>query len=134
MAQRGEMLRALCMKRLPVLYRGKAYDNALDALNYQLGVIDQMGFNGYFLILWDAMNWGRDHGIRFGPGRGSAAGSVVSYCLHITDIDPIAPQPLLRTLPEPLPCHDAGISTSTSRMRARASLLTTWSRSMELTV
>lgn len=84
-----EMLRALCMKRLPILYRGKAYDNALDALNYQLGVIDQMGFNGYFLILWDAMNWGRDHGIRFGPGRGSAAGSVVSYCLHITDIDPI---------------------------------------------
>ena len=84
-----EMLRALCMKRLPILYRGKAYDNALEALNYQLGVIDQMGFNGYFLILWDAMNWGRDHGIRFGPGRGSAAGSVVSYCLHITDIDPI---------------------------------------------
>ena len=85
-----EMLRALCMKRLPLLYRGKAYDKALDDLEYQLGVIDQMGFNGYFLILWDAMNWGRDHDIRFGPGRGSAAGSVVSYCLHITDVDPIA--------------------------------------------
>jgi DNA polymerase III subunit alpha len=55
----------------------------------ELAVIASMGFSGYFLIVWDLIRFARDHGIRVGPGRGSAAGSVVSYCLQITDLDPL---------------------------------------------
>jgi len=57
--------------------------------DYELGVIDQMGFNGYFLIISDFINWGKDTGIVFGPGRGSAAGSIISYALKITELDPL---------------------------------------------
>lgn len=57
--------------------------------DYELGVIDSMGFNGYFLIIWDFINWGKDRGIIFGPGRGSAAGSIIAYGLKITDLDPM---------------------------------------------
>lgn len=56
---------------------------------YELSVIEDMGFNGYFLIIADFINWGKDKGIVFGPGRGSAAGSIVSYSLKITEIDPL---------------------------------------------
>ena len=56
---------------------------------YELGIMDQMGYNGYFLIVQDFMIWGKDRGIIFGPGRGSAAGSIVAYSLRITEIDPI---------------------------------------------
>ncbi len=56
---------------------------------YELGVIDQMGFNGYFLIIWDFINWGKGNGIIFGPGRGSAAGSIIAYSLKITELDPL---------------------------------------------
>lgn len=56
---------------------------------YELGVIEKMGFNGYFLIIQDFINWGKDAGIVFGPGRGSAAGSIISYALKITELDPI---------------------------------------------
>jgi DNA polymerase-3 subunit alpha len=56
---------------------------------YELGIIDSMGFNGYFLIIWDFMNWGKNQGIIFGPGRGSAAGSIIAYGLDITEIDPL---------------------------------------------
>jgi DNA polymerase III subunit alpha len=56
---------------------------------YELGIIDQMGFNGYFLIVSDFINWGKNKGIIFGPGRGSAAGSIVSYAIKITDLDPL---------------------------------------------
>lgn len=60
-----------------------------DRAAYELGVIDKMGFNGYFLIIQDFINWGKDQGIVFGPGRGSAAGSIISYALKITELDPI---------------------------------------------
>ncbi|HEX5937823.1 MAG TPA: DNA polymerase III subunit alpha [Actinomycetota bacterium] len=60
-----------------------------DRLELELGVIVQMGLAGYFLIVWDLIRFARDQGIRVGPGRGSAAGSVVSYCLRITDVDPL---------------------------------------------
>jgi DNA polymerase-3 subunit alpha len=56
---------------------------------YELGVIDSMGFNGYFLIVSDFMNWGKDRGIIFGPGRGSAAGSIIAYAVKITELDPL---------------------------------------------
>ncbi len=58
-------------------------------LEYELNVIRDMGYVDYFLIVWDFINWSRENGIPVGPGRGSAAGSIVSYCLHITNIDPI---------------------------------------------
>ncbi len=58
-------------------------------MEYELGVIRKMGYVDYFLIVWDYINYCREHGIAVGPGRGSAAGSIVSYCLKITNIDPI---------------------------------------------
>lgn len=58
-------------------------------LDYELSVIQKMGYVDYFLIVWDYINFCRESGIAVGPGRGSAAGSVVSYCIHITNIDPI---------------------------------------------
>lgn len=61
----------------------------VDRTTYELSVIDSMGFNGYFLIVQDFINWGKDQGIIFGPGRGSAAGSLVAYALRITELDPI---------------------------------------------
>jgi DNA polymerase-3 subunit alpha len=60
-----------------------------DRAAYELGIIDSMGFNGYFLIVQDFINWGKNGGIVFGPGRGSAAGSIVSYALRITELDPL---------------------------------------------
>ena len=60
-----------------------------ERLNYELNTIRRMGYVDYFLIVWDFINYAREHGIPVGPGRGSAAGSIVSYCLHITNIDPI---------------------------------------------
>ena len=61
----------------------------LERTTYELGIIDQMGFNGYFLIIADFMGWGKNEGIVFGPGRGSAAGSIISYSLKITELDPL---------------------------------------------
>lgn len=61
----------------------------LQRAEYELGVVDGMGFNGYFLIVQDFINWGKDHGIIFGPGRGSAAGSILAYALRITELDPL---------------------------------------------
>jgi DNA polymerase-3 subunit alpha len=58
-------------------------------LDYELGVISKMGYDGYFLITADFINWGKNQGIVFGPGRGSAAGSIVAYVMNITDLDPI---------------------------------------------
>ncbi len=60
-----------------------------ERLDYELSVIKRMGYVDYFLIVWDFINYAKKNGIAVGPGRGSAAGSIVSYCLHITDIDPI---------------------------------------------
>lgn len=69
------------MKTLPTDIAARA--------KYELEVIDSMGFNGYFLIIQDFINWGKNEGIVFGPGRGSAAGSIISYALKITELDPI---------------------------------------------
>lgn len=56
---------------------------------YELEIIENMGFNGYFLIISDFINWGKDQGIVFGPGRGSAAGSIIAYALKVTELDPL---------------------------------------------
>ncbi|MCD8326996.1 MAG: DNA polymerase III subunit alpha [Lachnospiraceae bacterium] len=72
-----------------------------ERLEYELGVIKRMGYVDYFLIVWDFINYAREHNIPVGPGRGSAAGSIVSYCLHITDIDPIRYQLLFERFLNP---------------------------------
>ncbi len=63
--------------------------DVLERAEYELGVVDGMGFNGYMLIVQDFINWGKNQGIIFGPGRGSAAGSIIAYALYITDLDPL---------------------------------------------
>jgi DNA polymerase III subunit alpha len=63
---------------------------AVERLEYELKVIEEMGFESYFLIVWDFVKYAKDNGIAVGPGRGSAAGSIASYCLNITDVDPLA--------------------------------------------
>lgn len=64
-------------------------EDVIKRAEFELGVIDGMGFNGYFLIVQDFINWGKEKGIIFGPGRGSAAGSIISYALRITELDPL---------------------------------------------
>lgn len=64
-------------------------DDVVDRLNFELEVIARMGYPGYFLIVWDFIHAAREMGVSVGPGRGSAAGSAVAYCLKITDIDPV---------------------------------------------
>lgn len=61
----------------------------LERTEYELGIIDSMGFNGYFLIIQDFIIWGKNQGIVFGPGRGSAAGSIIAYSLKVTELDPL---------------------------------------------
>lgn len=61
----------------------------VERAEYELGVMDKMGFNGYFLIVQDFITWGKNQGIIFGPGRGSAAGSIVAYAIRITEIEPL---------------------------------------------
>lgn len=81
-------LRRLCLEKLPVRYPD-AGQTETDRLEYELSIIHQMGFDSYFLIVWDFVNYARREGIAVGPGRGSAAGSIVSYLLGITNIDPL---------------------------------------------
>jgi len=71
--------------------RGVSFDpdKYRERCDVELGVIRKMGFSGYFLIVWDFINWAKDHGIPVGPGRGSGAGSCVAYAMRITDIDPL---------------------------------------------
>ena len=63
--------------------------NVIDRAEYELQVINNMGYNGYFIIVWDFIRYAKENGIYVGPGRGSAAGSIVSYALNITEIDPL---------------------------------------------
>lgn len=84
----GEYLEALCLEGLQKRY-AKVTPELKERLNYELKVINQMGFAGYFLIVWDFIRFAREQGIFVGPGRGSAAGSLVAYVLFITNIDPL---------------------------------------------
>jgi DNA polymerase-3 subunit alpha len=69
--------------------RASRYPEYQARLDFELGTIIQMGFPGYFLIVADFINWGKNNGVPVGPGRGSGAGSLVAYCLGITDLDPL---------------------------------------------
>ena len=86
----GEMLRELALGGLRRRYGDPIPADAMERLEFELGVIDKMGFQSYFLIVWDFVHFAKGEGIAVGPGRGSAAGSIVSYALEITDIDPLA--------------------------------------------
>lgn len=70
-------------------YASGVPDRVRSQADFELGVITQMGFAGYFLVVADFINWAKDNGIRVGPGRGSGAGSMVAYALRITDLDPL---------------------------------------------
>ncbi|MCC3869102.1 DNA polymerase III subunit alpha [Terrisporobacter mayombei] len=81
-------LRELCFKGLEERYNNPTQET-IDRLNYEIDVISKMGYIEYFLITWDFINYAKENNIMVGPGRGSAAGSIVAYTLRITDIDPI---------------------------------------------
>ncbi|HVE80671.1 MAG TPA: DNA polymerase III subunit alpha [Candidatus Dormibacteraeota bacterium] len=101
----GEYLSELCWQGLMWRYGGIAKEDTglvteakarkalpkevVERADYELGVISKMGFESYFLIVADFINWGKNRGIIFGPGRGSAAGSIIAYGLNITDLDPL---------------------------------------------
>ncbi|HMK96875.1 MAG TPA: DNA polymerase III subunit alpha, partial [Acidimicrobiales bacterium] len=84
-----EYLRHLTLKGAAERYGTALPANVTERLGYELGVIASMGFSDYFLVCWDLIRHARDNKIRVGPGRGSAAGCCVAYCLHIVDLDPI---------------------------------------------
>ncbi len=87
-----EFLRNLAYEGLKRRTKGfdrQKFEFYKERLEHELSIIEQMGFSGYFLIVWDFVNYAKNHGIPVGPGRGSAAGSLVSYSIGITDIDPI---------------------------------------------
>ncbi|MHB1809835.1 MAG: DNA polymerase III subunit alpha [Solirubrobacteraceae bacterium] len=84
-----EYLRARVLEGLSSRYGDPAPAQARERVEMELSVIDGMGFNAYFLIVWDFVRFAKGNGVAVGPGRGSAAGSIVSYCLQITDVDPL---------------------------------------------
>ena len=88
---RGSYLRELCAQGLRVRYGERAASDAelIKRLDYELGVLERTGFVSYLLIVWDFIHFAKEKGIPVGPGRGSAAGSMVAYVLGITDIDPL---------------------------------------------
>ena len=95
-----EYLQKLCYEGLEKRY-GDPSEELKERLAYELETIHQMGYVDYFLIVWDFIKYAKDHGISVGPGRGSAAGSIVSYCLEITTIDPIRYQLLFERFLNP---------------------------------
>ncbi len=84
-----EYLRRRVQEGLALRYGDPPPAEAVQRMEMELDVIDRMGFNAYFLIVWDFVKFAKENGIAVGPGRGSAAGSIVSYCLAITDVDPL---------------------------------------------
>jgi DNA polymerase-3 subunit alpha len=85
----AEYLREQVVEGLGRRYGDPPPSDALQRAEFELSVIDRMGFSAYFLIVWDFVKYAKDNGIAVGPGRGSAAGSIVAYALAITDVDPL---------------------------------------------
>ncbi|MCI9305998.1 MAG: DNA polymerase III subunit alpha [Lachnospiraceae bacterium] len=95
-----EYLNKICFEGLKERYP-EDDGSKKERLEYELDVIKRMGYVDYFLIVWDFIKYARDHGIAVGPGRGSAAGSIVSYVMHITNIDPMSYQLLFERFLNP---------------------------------
>ena len=85
----NRLLRELTLRGARERYGDTLRDEVRDRLDYELGVVAEMGFSDYFLVVWDLIRHAREKGIRVGPGRGSAAGCCVAYCLRIVDLDPL---------------------------------------------
>ena len=83
-----EYFRKLCMDGFHERYPN-APDTYLERLEYEIGVISRMGYVNYYLIVWDFIRYAKESGIPVGPGRGSGAASIVAYCMHITEVDPM---------------------------------------------
>ena len=84
-----EYLKGLCYEGLKKRFGESIDEEKIGKLEYELSIIKQMGYVDYFLIVWDFIKYSKDHGIMVGPGRGSAAGSLVAYCLGITNVNPL---------------------------------------------
>ena len=84
-----QFLEELCLQGLTLRYGEKPEAKVIERLNYELSVIKQTGFAGYFLIVQDFVNWAKQNRIVVGPGRGSAGGSLVAYLTNITNVDPL---------------------------------------------
>ena len=82
-------LKSICYENIKKIYKENLTKDILERLEYELSVIIKMGYSGYFIVVWDFIAYAKRNGIPVGPGRGSAAGSLVAYCLGITMIDPI---------------------------------------------
>lgn len=120
----GQYLRELCEDGLLARYEGLTEwaddtyrESAWGRLDYELKVIGEMGFDDYFLIVWDFIRFAHDNGIVTGPGRGSSAGSLVAYTLHITDVDPLAHKLLFERFlnPERISMPDIDVDFSDER-------------------
>lgn len=120
----GQYLSNLCQEGMLLRYeeldqwKDPAYKQLLqERLLYELGVIEKMGFADYFLIVWDFIRYAHEQGIAVGPGRGSSAGSLVAYVLHITDVDPIRYRLLFERFlnPERISMPDIDIDFSDER-------------------
>ena len=85
----AEVFRELCIQGLKERYADPIPENVMERFEYEYGVIINMGFPSYFLIVQDYIVWAKKNGVLVGPGRGSAAGSIVAYALRITDIEPL---------------------------------------------
>lgn len=120
----GEYLKQLCEEGLRSRYEDTSYFSSaegkrelFDRLYYELGVIEEMGFSDYFLIVWDFIAYAHQEGIATGPGRGSSAGSLVAYVLRITNVDPIKYRLLFERFlnPERITMPDIDIDFSDER-------------------
>lgn len=85
----NEYMRDLCLKGLQERYGDPIPTHVMERFEFEYATICKMGFSSYFLIVQDYINWAKEHNVLVGPGRGSAAGSIVAYALHITDLDPL---------------------------------------------
>ncbi len=102
------MLRRIAGEGLRARYGDPPPAEAVERMEFELGVIEEMGFSSYFLIVWDFVRYAKENGVAVGPGRGSAAGSIVSYVLRITDLDPLAEGLIFERFLNPGPQIDAG--------------------------
>ena len=115
-------LRKLCDEGFAERY-GRTTESYRKQLHYELDMIEKMGFTDYFLIVSDFVRYAKSAGIPVGPGRGSAAGSMVSYCLHITDIDPMKYSLYFERFLNPERVSACRISTWTSATRRRGEVV-----------